>query len=544
MSEYKPTTSRSPTRTSCPAASEGRSKNNNKMQRIIILLLIFVVIQQSHAQPLRELRGVWISTVKMLDYPSKRNLTSEQLKQEFISIVDTCQALGMNAIFFQIRPAADAFFQSPYEPWSEWLTGKQGRPPKPYFDPLKFMIDETHKRNMRFYAWINPFRAIATIDFADVSPKHITKRKPQWFFDYGKHRYFNPGIPEVRNYLTKIIIDVVKRYDVDAIVFDDYFYPYPERDNNGKIIPIPDNETFRKYGKGFSNIKDWRRNNINLFIEQVSKAIKNTKPWVIFGISPPAVWRNKSRDTAGSATRGLAAYDWLYADPLTWLKNGWIDFVSPQLYYYIGHKYADYKTLLDWWKKHTYGRNMYISLNVYNLEVSKDKHWRNPEELPTEIKMARQVPQVKGFIFYRFKPLNDNPLGIKDSLRSHYFSQWAFYPRLPYIDSIPPEPPSYIGKYRIGKEITVYWEPKDTSLSPMDTIAFYVVYRFKGRKPGKIGSRDNIYLITREPEFTVSRKHKFQLFGKTYTFVITAFDRFHNESKPTKPIRIKFSKNE
>ncbi len=515
-----------------------------KLSVLFILLPLFLTAQQDSV-PLRELRGVWVSTVKMLDYPSKRNLSADELKREFLDILDTCTALGLNAIFFQIRPAADAFYESKYEPWSEWLTGKQGRPPKPYFDPLKFMLDETHKRNMRFYAWINPFRAIATIQYADISPDHITRKKPQWFFKYGKHLYFNPGIPEVRDYITNIITDIVKRYPIDGIVFDDYFYPYPERDENNKIIPIPDYATYKKYGKGFKTIQDWRRDNMNKFISQTSKAIKNEKPWVIFGISPPAVWRNKSHDPDGSDTRGLEAYDWLYADILLWLKNGWIDFVSPQLYFYRGHKYADYQTLLDWWSEHTFGRNLYISLNIHALDNPSNKHWKNPSEIPQEIRLARKKNAVKGFVLYRFKSLKNNPLGINDSLKNNFFRLWAYYPALPYVDSTPPPTPAYAAKYRSGNEITVFWEDVNSrQLSPADTVAFYVVYKFEGKHPGKTGTRENRYLITKETSFTISRKHKLQLFGKTYTFVITAFDKFHNESQPTKPIRIKFSKNE
>jgi uncharacterized lipoprotein YddW (UPF0748 family) len=236
----------------------------SKFCLFLLWILPLTILAQ---QPRQELRGVWISTVKMLDYPSQRGLNSFQLKQEYIKILDSLQKIHINAIFFQVRPAADAFFPSKYEPWSEWLTGKQGQPPKPYFDPLKFFIEQAHKRGMQFHAWINPFRAIATIEYADVVPWHISKTKPQWFFDYGLHRYFNPGIPEVRDYIVKIIADIVRRYDVDGIHFDDYFYPYPERDQNGKIISIPDRKTYLIYGKNFKNIKEWRRYNITTFIK-------------------------------------------------------------------------------------------------------------------------------------------------------------------------------------------------------------------------------------------------------------------------------------
>ena len=240
-----------------------------------IFLSLTVFAQQSK---LPEFRGVWVTTVKMLDYPSRRALTSEKLKQEYITIIDSCKAIGANAIVFQIRPAADAFYDSPYEPWSEWLTGQQGRAPNPYFDPLEFMIEETHKREMEFHAWINPYRAVATVSHAHIVKNHITKIHPKWFFDYGVNRYFNPGIPDVRAYIVTIIADIVKRYQIDGIHFDDYFYPYPLRNDANKIIEIPDYKTFKKFGHGFSDIKVWRRNNVSMMVMEVRDTIKAIKP--------------------------------------------------------------------------------------------------------------------------------------------------------------------------------------------------------------------------------------------------------------------------
>ena len=325
------------------------------MRKIIItiLLLSSLPLFAQQKEQRREFRAAWIATAKMIDYPSKKGLTSEELKQEFIDIIEMHKANGINAIIFQVRPAADAFFKSNYEPWSEWLTGKQGQAPEPYFDPLEFMIAETHKRDMQFHAWLNPFRAVATIDRADITKNHITRTKPEWFFTYDINKYFDPGIPEVREYITEIVADIVKRYDVDGIHFDDYFYPYPKKDINNKFIDIPDNKTFNKYGTGYNNIQDWRRNNMDLFIELVSKRIKVEKSWVIFGIGPGGIWRNKGLDPKGSNTRGFATYDWLYADVLKWLENSWIDYVAPQIYWNIGHKAADFAELVNWWDQNS-----------------------------------------------------------------------------------------------------------------------------------------------------------------------------------------------
>ncbi len=502
-----------------------------------------------------QFRGVWISTVKRLDYPPYAGMRSEQLKAEFIKILDSCKAIGINAIIFQVRPAADAFYASPYEPWSEWLTGKQGRAPSPYFDPLEFMIDETHKRNMQFHAWINPFRAVATIGKANVQASHISNKQKDWFFVYGKNKYFNPGVPAVRNYVIKIIVDIVNRYDIDAIHFDDYFYPYPLRDDNNEIIEIPDYQTFSKYGKGFKNIKDWRRNNINIFIRNVHDTIKAIKPWVKFGVSPPAVWRNKGYDPDGSATLGLAAYDWLYADVLTWLKNGWIDYVAPQLYWYIGHKRANYSVLIDWWAKHNYNTDLYIGLNIHAIDPTrKDKHWGNPNEIPKQIKLAKKYPQVKGFVLYRYKSLSKNPLGIKDSLRNNYFADTnnvtlialattldtetlvvdnQVDTSIVVVEKTAPQTPVDIDKYRIGKEISIVWT--DTE---QEHTAFYRIYKFEGKNIIQLDAA-HIFATTKQDYYRFMRKNKLMIFGKKYWIVVTAVNSSGVESKPSKPIRLK-----
>ncbi len=504
-----------------------------------------------------QFRGVWISTVKRLDYPPYAGMRSEQLKAEFVKILDSCKAIGINAVIFQVRPAADAFYASEYEPWSEWLTGKQGRAPSPYFDPLEFMITETHKRNMQFHAWINPFRAVATIGKANVQKSHISNLHKDWFFVYGKNKYFNPGVPAVRNYVVKIIVDIVSRYDVDAIHFDDYFYPYPLRDENNKIIEIPDYQTFKRYGKGYSDIKDWRRHNINIFIEKVHDTIKAIKPWVQFGVSPPAVWRNKGYDPDGSATLGLAAYDWLYADVLTWLKNGWLDYVAPQLYWHIGHKRANYTVLLDWWAKHNYGTDLYLGLNIQAIDATrKDKYWGRPDQIPRQIRLAETYPQVKGFILYRYKSLSANPLGIKDSLRNNYFADTNTVTLVSVdIDTIIqqidtqqvavkfdtvihiPEQPQNIDKYQIGKEVSIVW-----TMDIDENVDFYRIYKFAPKESVKLDSQ-HIFATSRTEFYRFERSKKFILFGKKYKFVVTAVNKHGKESKPSNYITVKMKKH-
>ncbi len=528
------------------------------MKRLLLLCLVLSAIVLSKAQTSQdsirqELRGVWISTVKMLDYPSRRGLSAEQLKREYVEILDSLQKIHINAIFFQVRPAADAFYNSPYEPWSEWLTGKQGQPPSPYFDPLKFYIEQAHRRGMQFHAWINPFRAIATIQYADVVPNHISKTKPQWFFDYGLHRYFNPGIPEVRDYIVKIITDIARRYDIDGIHFDDYFYPYPERDGRGRIIPIPDYKTYKKYGQGFKNIKDWRRHNITTFIRQVHDSIKAIDSNLIFGISPNAVWRNKRYDPRGSDTRGLAAYDWLYADILLWDSLKLVDYIAPQLYFYIGHPAADYKTLLYWWTSNVHNVNLFVGLNIQGIDpTGRKKHWGNPSEIPNQIRMARRLGKTQGFILYRSKSLLSNPLGIYDTLKNDLFADSAVVPpfktiprRPPLLvpaqtpaDTVRPLSPAGLDYFFIGETLTVLWQqPEDTITDKKTDISYYTVQISLLDKTGEkqLGtfrvSQPQIKLPARKG-WLLSRKNK-------YVFRVKAVNATGLESQYSQPLIIK-----
>src|SRR5687767_994564 len=322
------------------------------------------------AQPKYEFRAAWIATVDNIDWPSRGNFNTEKQKAEYIHLLDMHKRNGLNAVIVQVRPATDAFYPSQYEPWSEWLTGKQGKPPFPYYDPLQFMIEEAHKRGMEFHAWCNPYRAEFAIGKSSIAPDHITRVHPEWFVTYGTTRYFNPGNKEAQEYVVNIIRDIVNRYEVDAIHFDDYFYPYRIA---GK--EFPDFETYKKFGNGLS-MDDWRRSNVDSIILKLSNAIKEENRYCRFGISPFGVWRNESQDPQGSATKaGVTNFDDLYADILLWLKNGWIDYVAPQIYWETGHRAAPYEVLVDWWSKHTYGKHCYIGIGIFKAGSSAP--WRD-----------------------------------------------------------------------------------------------------------------------------------------------------------------------
>ena len=374
-----------------------------------------------------EFRGAWIATVDNIDWPSKGNYNSEDQKAEFIRICEMHKRNGLNALVVQVRPATDAFYPSPYEPWSEWLTGKQGRPPAPYYDPLQFMIEESHKRGLEFHAWFNPYRAVFNVNKSSLSPTHVTKLHPEWFLTYGDKKYFDPGNPEAQKFVTRVVQDVVERYDVDAIHFDDYFYPYRIA---GK--EFPDNASFRKYGNGMTK-DDWRRSNVDSIIVSLSRVIKKINPKCQFGISPFGVWRNISQDSVnGSNTRaGQTNYDDLYADILLWLRNKWIDYVAPQLYWEFEHKAAPYQPLLDWWSTHSYGRHCYIGLGLYR--AGSNANWKDKTQLPRQIEALRNTPNIHGMIFFSSKNFETNPNGWSDSLRYKYFKEPAAIPPMEWI---------------------------------------------------------------------------------------------------------------
>lgn len=386
------------------------------MQRLTVLFCFLFISVVSLAQPKPEFRGVWVATVDNIDWPSKGNFNSDSQKVEFTRLLDMHQRNGLNAIIAQIRPATDAFYPSSYEPWSEFLTGKQGVPPNPYYDPLQFMIEETHKRGMKFHAWCNPYRAVFNIAKSSIAPTHITKVHPEWFLTYGDKKYFDPGNKQAQQFVVNVIRDIVSRYDVDAIHFDDYFYPYRI---TGK--EFPDDASFAIYGNGM-NKDDWRRSNVDSVILFLSKAIKEENKKVQFGISPFGVWRNADKDPEGSATAaGQTNYDDLYADILLWLKQGWIDYVAPQLYWEFGHPRAPYEVLLDWWSKHSYGKNCYIGLGIYRANSTKE--WKDKTLLPRQIEALRNTPNIQGMIFFSSKSFNNNPNGWSDSLRLKYFKE-------------------------------------------------------------------------------------------------------------------------
>jgi uncharacterized lipoprotein YddW (UPF0748 family) len=487
------------------------------MARLAFCFLSFLLFSISvFAQsPKREFRAAWIATVSNIDWPSKPGLTSMQQQEEFIKRLDQLKQLGCNAVIVQIRPASDAFYDSPDEPWSRFLTGRQGQPPYPFYDPLKFMVDQTHMRSMEFHAWFNPFRALTDSKKNPNPPDHITRKHPDWIVSYGGKSYINPGIPEAREYVIRVITHVAKNYDIDAVHIDDYFYPYRIAGQE-----FGDAVAYNKYGKGFTNKDDWRRNNVNLFISVLNTNLKQDKSYMKLGISPFGVWRNKSKDPEGSNTRGgQTTYDDLYADVLLWMRKGWIDYLLPQLYWERKHKAAAFDILFPWWEEHSYGRHIYYGLGVYRIVGATKAPWLGSGELLAQMTDIRKNAENPGHVFYSTSSFDKISNTVSEDV-SDFNKYPALPPRMKWLDSIAPATP-ILKTTASSRGVLLKWEPGARSEEPLR----YVVYRFAQGEQVNLDRADRIISIqnTRELMDTdeTARKSK---------YVVTALDRLWNES--------------
>lgn len=412
------------------------------MKHISLFLFFCWFTHISTAQPVapkREFRAAWIATVGNIDWPSAKGLSVAQQQTEFINILNQHQQAGLNAVIVQVRSVCDAIYASPTEPWAEVLTGRQGQ--NPGYDPLAFMIAECRKRGMEFHAWFNPYRAVSNSQTAVLDPNHVVRRRPDWLLAQGNLRILNPGLPAVRAYVTQVVMDVVRRYDIDGVHFDDYFYPYPVTGQS-----FSDDSTFVALPRGFTNRANWRRDNVDLLVKQVSDSIRAVKPWVKFGISPFGIWQN--RNTAqpqGSATNGLQGYSDIYADSRKWIQEGWLDYVAPQLYWYIGLAVADYGVLAPWWRDAILtgrfpDRHLYIGQAAYRVGNDPAAIWNQASQMPTQLRLNRQLG-IQGSIYYNTNTLLKNPLGLRDSLRTAVYVRPALRPAMGWKDNtVPPAP--------------------------------------------------------------------------------------------------------
>ncbi|MHA6629712.1 glycoside hydrolase family 10 protein [Pseudonocardia sichuanensis] len=356
-------------------------------------------------------RAVWISTVENIDWPSRPGLPVAEQQREYRTLLDDAERLGLNTVMVQVRPTADALWPSTHEPWSHWLTGTQGQDPG--YDPLEFLVEETHERGMQFHAWFNPFRVSKQADPGQLVPEHPARQHPDWVFGYGGQLYYDPGVPEVREFVADVVLDAVERYDVDAVHFDDYFYPYP-----ADGAPIPDEETFAAHGSG--DVGDWRRGNVNRFVQDVSERLNALDRDVAFGISPFGIWRNRSADPSGSDTSGLQSYDATYADSATWVREEWVDHIVPQVYWEIGHPSADYAALVPWWADLVSGTDVALYIGQAAYKTGTTPAW-DDAELTEHLTFNEEHRDVDGDVYFSARSLTSNATAaMRRVAQEHY----------------------------------------------------------------------------------------------------------------------------
>lgn len=484
------------------------------------LLLVCAVCNVVAQNPKREFRGAWLHVIGQTQWQGK---STEQAKRYIEDQFQKLQDAGCNAVIFQVRPTADAVYRSEIEPWSAWLTGKRGKAPVPEWDPMEFAIEEAHKRGMEFHAWLNPYRV--TSNAKEVLPaNHLSKKEPYRFVKFNGQTFFDPAYKENRDHICKIVDDIVSRYDIDGIHIDDYFYPYPA---NGKKFQ-GDDASYRKFGNGM-NRNDWRRHNVDLLIEELHSTIKSRKPWVRFGVSPFGIWRNKTSDSRGSSTSGLQNYDDLYADVLLWAKNGWIDYLAPQLYWTLDMKAAPSRHLAQWWNDNANGVDVYIGQDVQRTMNTPDPGNKDKNELDTKVRLSRTLPNVGGNVWWHGYWVTDNYKGVADSLALKYQSTIALPPV--YGDArVKPASVKGLRLEQDDRKTYLVWDKANTGKMEKETDAVrYVVYQFFPVE--KIDLDDSQTIIAVTPENGVAVADAGDKIGGC-TFVVTALDRMNRESDP------------
>jgi uncharacterized lipoprotein YddW (UPF0748 family) len=426
------------------------------LARTASLVAVLTVVTSASAQPAvtpvdtapppiaREFRAAWIATVTNLDWPSRPGLSTRQQKQEMIALLDRAVAMHLNAVIFQVRPEADALYQSDYEPWSAFLTGTMGLAPDPFYDPLAFVVREAHARGLQVHAWFNPYRALHPSSPGNVAPSHVSRTDPEVIRRYGDQLWMDPGDPIVVARATKVILDVTRRYDIDAVHLDDYFYPYREEDRRGRTIQFPDSRTYALYLKagGTLSLDDWRRDNVNTFVQHLGAEIHAIKPWVRFGISPFGIWRPGHP----ASVRGLDSYVEIFADSRKWLQNGWVDYLAPQLYWPIGRPEQDFSSLLAWWvSQNDFKRNIYVGLNA-SLANRTPPGGPGAAEMTDQIRLTRAQAGARGEIFFSMGVLMQDPDSVAEHIARDSYSVPALVPASPWLKVVPPGKPQAVAR--------------------------------------------------------------------------------------------------
>lgn len=493
------------------------------MKKILLLFTFSFSLFVSFAitNPKREFRGAWIQCVNG-QYLGK---TPAQIRQMLSSQLDTLQQCGINAILFQVRAEGDALYKSSYEPWSRYLTGTQGVAPADGWDPLAWMVAECHKREMECHAWINPYRA-KTKGTTALAQNHAAVRHPERMFEYDGLYIFNPGIAENRTYTCMVVEDILTHYDVDGIHMDDYFYPYPV-----KGLPLPDQANFQTNPRGFASIEDWRRDNVNLLIRDLHQLVREVKPWVKFGISPFGIYRNSPTGQncpEGSATSGTQNYDDLYADIVCWVKQGWIDYNIPQVYWNLGTKAADYEVLVNWWNDYCGQRPLFIGQDIERTVQGVDPTDPNSHQMMIKYNLQRALPNIQGSCQWYAAACVNNPGNYRTVLEQVYHSTPALQPLMTFIDKKAPKKPKnvQVSKYAMTGTVVTWEAPR--AKKELDRARQFVVYLFKKGEKIDMEDADRIVAITSANTVTIP------VVPKGSTLVVTSLDRLHNESKPVK----------
>ena len=403
----------------------------------------------------REFRAAWIASVANINWPSKPGLTTAEQKQEALQLLNYLKTNNFNAVILQVRPQADALYKSNYEPWSYFLTGKQNQAPQPFYDPLQFWIDEAHERGMELHAWLNPYRAHHTSS-KDISNESIVRKNPEMVYRLKEGFYWmDPSKKETQDLTTKVVMDIVNRYDVDGIHFDDYFYPYPSYNGDSDF---PDEKSYQQYinSNGMLSKGDWRRASVNNLIERVYKEIKTSKSHVKFGISPFGIWR----PGFPASIKGFDQYEKLYADAKLWLNKGWIDYFTPQLYWPTSKTEQSFPVLLSWWQEeNTFQRHLWPGINI-----NTDKYGRSDNaEIEQEIEFGRKlIPKSNGVVHWNISMLTKNP-SLTKTLNEGPYKTTALVPASKWLDSIPPANPTTTVK-KIGAAVELNWKPKENDV--------------------------------------------------------------------------------
>jgi len=495
----------------------------------LLLCAIFSIAQTS---PKREFRAAWIATFVNIDWPLSRTSTPQQERDELVTRLDMLKSAGINAIFLQVRSQCDAMYASTIEPWSADLTGTQGSAPNPFYDPLEFAITECRKRGMEVHAWLNPYRALSnatTSALNALSPNHIINTQPSWIMTAGNLRVLNPGVPAVWDYVNNVVIDITKRYDVDGIHFDDYFYPDPTNTYN-------DDAEYNANPRGFPNTTtgraNWRRSNVDSLIKRVSDSVRSIKPWVKFGISPTGIWMSIANDINGSNTSSGARQHHrdLYANSRLWIQQGWVDYLIPQIYWFMGQSGSDYSILAPWWNSNAFGKHIYSGLagykvgdNAQNAAFATDR-----SQINNQVRLNRTYSNILGSVIYGTTSLRLNPLNFRDSLRLNVWNKPALLPNMSWKNTVAPAAVTGLQAFYSGSNfVNVSWTATNSN-NEFEKPRQFAIYRSESPNVSTTDAT-NLIAVTNADNVTSFIDNSLES-NKTYYYTVTALNRFHDES--------------